>query len=195
MLPDKEDFLSWFLWMRVSTRYCVTNFVRKCRWPLEGIGWSGWLGELSSMQRVRLGPHLQVRARIEFLTWLHLAWLHYKNDLVKGLTLSPACGHEWIKRPDRREGLWLMLVPGMPGVGARKPSRLDVLSGWHSLTNLSHWVTRALWPAEHQVLDAAQTPILEFLLMLEVDNASSIRKVGKHGKEGSTGSAGRTLLF
>lgn len=31
--------------------------------------------------------------------------------------------------------------------------------------------------------------------MLEVDNATSIRKVGKHGKEGCTGSAGRTLLF
>lgn len=203
MFPGKEDFLSWFLWVRVSTRYYVTNFVRECRWPVEGLRWSGWLGERSSMQRIRLGLHLQIRARIESLTWVHLVWLHYKNDLVKGLTLSPACGHEWIKRPDKREGMWLMLVLCMPGVGSRKTSRLDVLSGCQSRTDLSHWVTRTLLPTEHPVLGArvqlgaksAPTPILEFLLTLEVDNATSTQKVGKHGKEGSTGNAGRTLLF
>lgn len=47
-----------------------------------------------------------------------------------------------------------MLVLCMPGVGPRKTSRLDLLSGWHSLMDLSHSVTRTLLPTEHLVLGA-----------------------------------------
>lgn len=105
-------------------------------------------------------------------------------------------------QPDRK-ALWLMLVLCMPRVGSRKTSSLGVLWSWHTLTDFSHWATRALLPTEHQVLDSSvelwakstEILVLEFILTLEVANATTIQKGGKHGRAEWTDNAGKAMCY
>lgn len=193
--------------MNVFTKYYETTnshnrqnqLCMRMQWPFEQIRWSIWE---SSHPCKGLGQDSTFKKEpgLESLTWVHLVWPHYKNDLVKTLALAMS----GLKGQPGRKALWLILVVCMLGVGSRKTSRLGVLWSWHTPTDFRHWATRALLPTEHQVLDArvqlwAKSAdirfILESILMLAVGNATIIRKGVKHDWEEGTAFGEGYVLF